>query len=90
MPATKITKKSLAQHIKPPAGVHRKTAKKGGAKKRKGGMFPLAAALPFLLAGTAPILGRLGSKIAGKLGLGKGIIRSGSSRMQGGYVIRRR
>ena len=47
-------------------------------KKRTGGFLP-AAALPFLLAASAPILGKAGSWVGSKI-FGKGLIRAGAVR----------
>jgi len=82
--------------IKPPSGIkHKAPAKR--VMKRKGGMIPMAIAAPLLGALGAPIanaLGqqgvRLGKYAVGKIrkAIGLGVIRSGSSRMQGGQTRR--
>lgn len=86
--------KKVTLHIAPPAGARKRVARKvGTGKKGKGGFAPALIA-PFALAGLAPILARLGSKIASKLGLGKkkrttakrgkGVVRAGATRTTGG------
>jgi len=93
--ATKNTIKRIP--IKPPAGIKKRGK---GLLKARGGFVPMAIAAPLLAAAGVPIASALGNEtVKGiKWGvakvrklLGVGVVRSGSTRMQGGRkkVVRR-
>ena len=91
-----MPKKVRTIPIKPPAGVKGKTIHRrvGGAKKRVGGFIP-APLIPLLVSAGLPLAAAAGQeavkgvrygvkKLRSLLGIG--IVRSGSSRAQGGLI----
>jgi hypothetical protein len=84
----KATKKTVKRiPIKPPDGI---TKRGKGMVVKRGGFLPLAAAAPILAAAGVPLAKALGDEaVKGVSWLikkirGKGVIRTGSSRHQGG------